>query len=241
MEILDGKGIAYTLNINGLNTASILSTLDIVDKCTKSPGSTLSALCEISRNQAIKSNSGVPEGPFLNLKQFDHICLHYPKTATVPRVLHVAVTGYYGSNKLETKVMTIYPYDRYDLLLSDPTDCLSILYEQIGQNNSNIALHIGSYRADIYPRKKKGILVVKMHNPSKLRSKSEHLPGFEEWGTETLNLSTVHDMFINAPGYKIQQVVSCYYSTYTLPHHNDVPAFGTSVINGPLCPIMHHP
>jgi len=224
MEILNGDGITYTLNINRMNTASILSTLNITDKCTKSSDTILSTLCQLSRDYAVKNANGnfVPEEHFLTL-MFDCIRLHCPKTAVIPRVLRIAITGYYnGSNKLETKVMSVYPYDRYSLCLSNPTDYLSIMYEQTEQGADSIALHMDTYRANIYPRKKKGILVVKLQNP--------------EDDVELLNLSQVSDIFINAPGYKIKQVVSCYRSTYTLPHYGTDPA-GTFAINGPLCPL----
>jgi hypothetical protein len=156
---------------------------------------------------------------------FDCIRLHCPKTAVIPRVLRIAMTGYYhGSNKLETKVMSVYPYDRYDLCLSGPTDYLSIMYEQTEKGVDSIALHMDAYRANIYPRKKKGILVVKLRNPN---------------DEELVNLSRVNDIFINAPGYKIQQVVSCYQVTYTLPHYNGTDPAGAFVINSPLYPLTH--
>jgi hypothetical protein len=234
-ELLNCPYINYTLNINGQSASSSLKTFDIAAIYKKNSNSILSIFADISRT-LVSDLQDVPDEPFISMANTE-IKIYYPESKVIPSHVHLAVTGYHdGSHKLATRIMKIYPYGRYDLTVSGEADYISILYEKsTDYRNDNNTISISLCDASpkilsttIYPTEDSGVLVVKLQDP--------YANPCVLGGSNKVNLSLMDRVFINACGYNIKQVITCYYQTYELPHHAGKLAPHMS-ISGPLAPI----
>lgn len=226
IRLTDMPVATYSLNINGTNVMSSQGNeFNIAQRATERPNSPLSTYVELSRPYAVSRNIYAPEEPYIDSCAFTTCRIFGSKSSGLPDRVPIEITGYFdGSDTVETRKVTHYPHNRYDLMLNFPTDHLIVKYSKsisppmTGFDWARIQLWIGDEQITIWPCANNGLLVIKLQDlKGKTSSKMfaslaiDHMEG-------AVNLSSIDTIFMLGLGYHVEQVTQAHYQVYTLPH-----------------------